>query len=169
MKALLVGTTQPYGQDTGAALPDPSADGSGLLDVSAAMSAAAPSTSGGGILPGGLPGGTIIGATPQAAERLPRANRGLRPADAFARALLPLLYGTPLYWKDPTLGGIPWQTLTWDSVAWDSVAWDNFAWDSVAWDSIAWDSVAWDSIAWDSVAWDSIAWDSIAWDSFRLD
>ena len=168
VKAVLMGTTQPYGQDTGVALPDPSADGTGLLDVSAAMNMAAPSTSGGGVLPGVLPGGTVTGTT-STSNPLPRADRGLRPADGFARSLFPVLYGTPLRWKDLTLGGISWQTLTWDSVAWDSVAWDNFDWDSVAWDSVAWDSVAWDSVAWDSVAWDSIAWDSIAWDSFTLD
>ena len=169
VKALLVQATQPYGQNSGLALPDPSADGSGLIDVSAAMNAAAPSASGGGILPSGLPGGTITGTTSLAAQELPRANRALRPADAFARALLPVLYQTPLRWKDPALGGISWPTLTWDSVAWDSIAWDNFDWDSIAWDSINWDSVAWDSVAWDSIAWDSIAWDSVAWDSINWD
>ena len=163
VKSLLVRTTQPYGPDGGAALPDPLADGSGLLDIAAAMSAAGSTTTGGGI----LPVGGILSTTNH--EDLPRANRGLRPANALARSLYPALYGIPLRWKDLSLDGIAWQTLTWDSVAWDSIAWDNFDWDSVAWDSIAWDSVAWDSIAWDSVAWDSIAWDSIAWDAVRLD
>src|SRR3989442_6306631 len=36
VKALLVGTTQPYGEDSGQVLPDPIADGSGLLDANAA-------------------------------------------------------------------------------------------------------------------------------------
>ena len=139
LKALLVATAQPYG--TGAGLPDPSADGSGLLDAAAANQASAPAA----------------------------ANSGLRPADGFARALYPVLYGSPLRWKDPTLGGILWDLLTWDTLTWNSVAWDNFDWDSVAWDSVAWDSVAWDSVAWDSVAWDSVAWDSVAWDSYTLD
>jgi hypothetical protein len=97
------------------------------------------------------------------------ANIGLRPAATFARAMFPVLYRSPMRWKNPTLGGIDRLLLTWDSVVWDSVAWDNFDWDSVAWDSAAWNSVAWDSVAWDSVAWDSVAWDSVAWDSFRLD
>jgi serine protease AprX len=199
VKSLLMRTTQPYGPAGGPPLPDPRAGGTGLLDVSAAVGAsAAPAPSSallagiglGGLDPtapataalpiagiglGGLdPTAPATAALPTTApwpvQGLPRANSGLRPADGFARALLPVLYGkVPLYWKDPTLGGIPWQTLTWGSVAWDSVAWDNFAWDSVAWDSVAWDSVAWDSVAWDSVAWDSIAWDSIAWDAFNLD
>jgi len=150
VKALLVGTTQSYGWDSGQALPDPIADGSGLLNAYAAVNAApAP--------------------TPVPGEALACDNRALRPADGFARALFPVLYGSPLYWKDPTLGGIDWQTLTWDSVLWDSTAWDNFAWDSVLWDSVLWDSVLWDSVLWDSIAWDSVAWDSIAWDSFTLD
>ena len=160
VKALLVGATQPYGQDSGVSLPDPIADGSGLLDVRSAIQSDAGTSSGSvanTVLANGLDGVQA------------RANRGLRPADAFARALLPALRGLPLRWKDPTLGGILWGSLTWDSVAWDSVAWDNFEWDSVAWDSVAWDSVAWDSVAWDSVAWDSVAWDSIAWDSVAWD
>ena len=169
VKALLVGTTQPYGQDSGQVLPDPIADGSGLLDAYAAVSAASPPAPTGGFVLGGLGLGGLLGSAPPPVAPLACANRALRPADGFARALFPVLYGSPLHWKDPTLGGIDWQTLTWDSVVWDSIAWDNFAWDSVLWDSIAWDSVLWDSIAWDSVLWDSVAWDSIAWDSFTLD
>jgi serine protease AprX len=172
VKSLLVRTTQPYGQDSGQVLPDPIATGSGLLDAYAAVNAApTPAAPAGGFGPGGLglmPGGLVASAL-QPVAPVACANRALRPADGFARALFPVLYGSPLYWKDPTLGGINWQTLTWDSVAWDSVAWDNFNWDSVEWDSVAWDSVVWDSVAWDSVAWDSVAWDSVAWDSFTLD
>jgi serine protease AprX len=141
VKALLVTTTQSYGSESGQVLPDPSADGSGLLDAYGA----------------------------QRASAFARANGGLRPSDAFARAMYPVLYGSPLRWKNALLGGILWNLLTWDTLAWNSVAWDNFDWDSVAWDSVAWDSVAWDSVAWDSVAWDSVAWDSVAWDAYTLD
>jgi serine protease AprX len=150
VKALLVRTTQEYGTQQlrnqfGRAPADPRADGSGLLDAKAAD---------------------------REAERRrmpPSANGSLRPADGFARALYPVLYGSPLRWKNPLLGGILWNLLTWETLTWNSVAWDNFAWDSVAWDSVAWDSVAWDSVAWDSVAWDSVAWDSVAWDTYTLD
>jgi serine protease AprX len=166
VKALLVGTTQPYGQESGQVLPDPIADGSGLLDANAAALAApcdaAPISS--GLLSGGLLAGVL-----KKVVTVPCANKGLRPADGFARALYPVLLGSPLNWTNPFLGGSPWFLLTWDTLVWNSVAWDNFAWDSVAWDSVAWDSVAWDSIAWDSIAWDSVAWDSVAWDSFTLD
>ena len=120
VKTLLVSTTQRYGPQSGQGLPDPIADGSGLLDSYGAIAAAL--------------------GTPS----VPSANRALRPADGFARALYPVLYGSPLYWKNPTLGGIDWLALTWNSVAWDSVAWDNFNWDAVAWDAVAWDAVAWD-------------------------
>src|SRR5207253_9549937 len=66
IKALLAGTTQKYG-GTANGLPDPIADGRGLLNVKAADQTPAP--------------------TP--------ANSGLRPADGFARALYPVLYGSP--------------------------------------------------------------------------
>ena len=145
VKALLTGNTQQFGQYGQTGLPDPSADGSGMLDARAADRAL------------------------QRSLFVPSANGGLRPTDGFARALYPVLYGSPLRWKNPLLGGILWNLLTWDTLVWNSVAWDNFNWDSVAWDSVAWDSVAWDSVAWDSVAWDSVAWDSVAWDSYTLD
>jgi len=163
IKALLVRNTQPYGWDSGQALPDPIADGRGLLDANAAEIAAQNTGTNNNVQSGFLGGvlQTVVSST--------RANKGLRPADGFARALYPVLFGSPLRWKDPFLGGIPWFLLTWDTLVWNSVAWDNFAWDSVAWDSVAWDSVAWDSVAWDSVVWDSVAWDSIAWDAFTLD
>jgi serine protease AprX len=167
VKALLVATAQSYGQESGST-HEPLADGSGLLDVSAAMSVAAPPPQSSDLATGEIVT-TALPSAQQTLEGLPRANRALRPANAFARALFPALHGTPLRWIDPSLGGIAWSALTWESVAWDSVAWDNFSWDSVAWDSVAWDSVAWDSVAWDSVAWDSVAWDSVAWDSSALD
>ena len=167
VKALVVGTTQPFGQDSGTALPDPAAGGTGLLDALAAVQAQA---SGGTGATATLPGTTLATGL---------ANRGLRPADTFARAMFRVLYGSPLLWKNQTLGGLAWGSASWgsiawdnsgwDSIAWDSIAWDNYDWDSIAWDSIAWDSVAWDSIAWDSIAWDSIAWDSIAWDANNFD
>jgi serine protease AprX len=166
VKSLLMKSAKRYGQDA-APPPDPAADGNGLLDVATALKSAAGPTSSTNSLDGLAP--AALQSAPPLLEELPLGNRGLRPAYAFARALYPVLYGQPLHWIDPLLGGIPWGALTWESVAWDSVAWDNFAWDSVAWDSVAWDSVAWDSVAWDSVAWDSVAWDSVAWDSYTLE
>ena len=161
VKALLVGTTQQYGADSGQVLPDPIADGSGLLNAYAAVNASPPGAP--------APSGGLLFGTLQAVVSVACVNQGLRPADGFARALYPVLFGSPLQWQDPLFGGIFWPLLTWDTLVWNSVAWDNFAWDSVAWDSVAWDSIAWDSIAWDSIAWDSVAWDSIAWDAFTLD
>ena len=151
VKALLVGTTQPYGEDSGQVLPDPIADGSGLLDAYAAVNTA----------PSGAPapsGGLLFG-TLQSVARVACVNQGLRPADGFARSLYPVLFGSPLNWKDPLAGGIFWPALTWDTLVWDSAAWDNFAWDSVLWDSVAWDSIVWDSVAWDSIAWDAFTLD----------
>jgi serine protease AprX len=175
VKALLVRTTQPYGWNSGQVLPDPIADGSGLLDAYAAVKAARDEeqddtfASGEVVLGALLLPGALLPDALQPVVGLASANNTLRPADGFARATYPVLFGSPLHWKDPALGGIRWDLLTWDTLVWNSVAWDNFNWDSVAWDSVAWDSVAWDSVAWDSVAWDSVAWDSVAWDAYTLD
>src|SRR5438034_3351377 len=60
VKALLVGATQPYGQDSGQVLPDPIADGSGLLDAYAAVSAASPPAPPGGFVLGALGLGGLL-------------------------------------------------------------------------------------------------------------
>src|SRR6266513_1006328 len=144
VKGLLVGTTQPYGAWSGQVLPDPIADGSGLLNAYAATIAVPCNAAPNPVLPGGFLIGPLFSPTP-----VPCANQGLRPADGFARALYPVLFGSPLQWQDPPAGGIFWPLLTWDTLLWNSAAWDNFAWDGVAWDSIAWDSIAWDAFTLD--------------------
>src|SRR5437867_2140479 len=92
VKAILVATAQPYGQDSGSALPDPAADGSGLLDALAAsqreVGPPAPSPVVGGI---GLPSGGQVADSLEA-----RANRGLRPANTVARSLYSVIRGLPL-------------------------------------------------------------------------
>ena len=133
VKAILSGTTQPYGQYGSKSLSNPAAHGSGLINASAAVSS------------------PILGV----------ANQGLRPADAFARALYPLLYGQVLTWQDPNYAGVDWDNLAWDNLAWDNLAWDNLAWDNLAWDNLAWDNLAWDNLVWDNLAWDSFGWDNL--------
>jgi len=121
-------------------------------------------TTGGASGAGLLDAYRVTGASPNG-----KANQGLRPADSFARALYPILYGQPLVWRDPNYHGIAWNTLNWATLTWDNIAWDNIAWDNIAWDNIAWDNIAWDNIAWDNIAWDNIAWDNIAWDNIAWD
>jgi serine protease AprX len=142
VKAILVGKTRPWGSATGGgSLPNPSADGSGLVDALASVYS----------------------------PPLPPANQAQRPANTLARALYPILYGQPLTWKDLHYLGIDWSQLTWTNLAWDNLAWDNLAWDNLAWDNLAWDNLAWDNLAWDNLAWDNLAWDNLAWDSGHLD
>jgi subtilisin family serine protease len=140
VKAILVATVQPYGQESKTPLPDPSADGAGLVDAWTAVKSGS------------------VGL----------ANRDLRPANSFARVLYPALYELPLSWKDPNFAGQDWESYTWENLAWDNLAWDNLAWDNLAWDNLAWDNLAWDNLAWDNLAWDSgpeqsnLAWDALA-------
>jgi serine protease AprX len=140
VKAVLMGTSRPFGQTSGSTPPQGSF-GAGVSDAYLAV------TSG--------PRGS--------------ANRGLRPADATAGSLYSAIYGQPLRWMNGLLGGLLWNLLTWDNLAWDNIAWDNLAWDNIAWDNLAWDNIAWDNLAWDNLAWDNLAWDNIAWDSQPLD
>ncbi|HEY3107654.1 MAG TPA: S8 family peptidase, partial [Chloroflexota bacterium] len=134
VKAILDATTQPYGR---LALPDPSADGSGLLDAYAAALSA-----------------------PRGA-----ANQGLRPAGPAARALYPVLYGQHLVWRDPLRGGVLWSLLTWSTLGWNDGVWDNLNWDCFRWDDGVWDDGVWDDGVWDDGVWDDGVWDDGVWDS----
>jgi subtilisin family serine protease len=137
VKKILVATTQGYGPNGSPVLPNPLADGSGLLNAQAAYLS------------------PVLG----------NANAGLYYADGFARSIYPLIYGQPLVWRDPTYQGLQWGSLTWSSLIWNQLAWDNIAWDNIAWDNFAWDNFAWDNFAWDNFAWDRTAWDNFAWDN----
>src|SRR3989475_8989246 len=76
VKALLVGTTQQYGQASGKGLPDPIADGSGLLDAYAATITAARDTTEpddvlvplvlGALVPSAVVPGALVPSAPQA-------------------------------------------------------------------------------------------------------
>jgi hypothetical protein len=118
-------------------LPDPLADGSGLLDAGAAY----------------------------LSPSLGSANLGLDYADGFARSIYPLIYGRRLVWRDPTYHGIQWNRLTWRTLIWDHLAWDKLAWDKLAWNTIAWNGSHWNTTSWDNIAWDKSAWDKSAWDN----
>jgi serine protease AprX len=105
IKAVLMGTTRSWGSATsGGSLPDPSADGNGLVEALAAV---------------------------YSGPRTP-SNAGQRPANTLARSLYAILYGQPLIWKDPNYKGINWTQLTWATLSWDNLAWDNLAWDNLA-------------------------------------
>jgi serine protease AprX len=111
VKAVLTSTSRPFGQTSGTPAPA-TAIGAGMGDAYAAVTSS---------------------------PRSP-ANRGLRPADATARNLYPVVYGQPLTWKNGLLGGVLWNLLSWTNLGWDNLAWDNLAWDNLAWDNLAWDS-----------------------------
>jgi len=140
VKAALVTTTQQFGQASGSVLPDPAADGAGLVDALAASQVS-----------------------------LSSIEKGRRPSNAFARAVYPALYGQRLVWKDPHYLGIDWNSLDWETLVWNNAAWDNVAWDAFQWSNAAWDNAAWDNAAWDNAAWDNAAWDTTTWSNLALD
>jgi serine protease AprX len=140
VKSVLTGTTRAFGQTSGVTAARATI-GAGLIDANAAATSS-------------LRAG---------------ANRGLQPTDVVASTLYPAIYGQPLHWKNPLLGGLLWTLLGWTTLDWNNLAWDNLAWDTIAWNNLAWDNLAWDNLAWDATRWNNLAWDNLAWDSQRLD
>jgi subtilisin family serine protease len=139
VKAILIATAQLYGQGTQGGPASPDAYIYPLVDAYAAVNA------------------RVQGV----------ANQGLRPSDGFARVVYPILYGQPLTWKDPTLGGTNWDNLIWDNLIWDNLIWDNLIWDGFNWDNLIWDNLIWDNLIWDNLIWDNLIWDNLIWDSLR--
>ncbi len=87
------------------------------------------------------------------------ANRGITPADSFARATYPILKGIPLasLWRDPNYKGINWSNITWDNITWDRTTWENITWDNITWDNITWSNITWDNITWSNITWDTVS------------
>jgi len=143
VKAILQGTTQPFGQKTA---PAPlGSTGTGLLNAYSATNSSLRTF----------------------------ANQGLRPADGLDRTLYPIVYGQPLAWINPSFLGMNWAAQTWQTLVWSTPAWDNYVWDNVAWETIAWDNIVWDQTSWDNIVWDNIVWDAdwdnIVWDTLGFD
>jgi serine protease AprX len=104
VKAILTGTTQPYGGAS--ALPNPSADGAGLLDVYAAATSA--------------PRGD--------------ANQGISPAPTASGVLGALRSVTSLLGSVTSGDGV-WDDGVWDDGVWDDGVWDRAGWDDGVWDA----------------------------------
>jgi serine protease AprX len=92
-----------------------------------------------------------------------RTNHGLTPSDDFARDILPLVRGAPLFWRWLNYGGINWSNISWDNISWDRTTWENLVWENISWDNISWDTDAtWDNISWDTADWDAAEADNAA-------
>lgn len=92
-----------------------------------------------------------------------RTNLGLTPSDDFARDILPLVRGAPLFWRWLTYAGINWSNISWDNISWDRTTWENLIWENISWDNISWDTDAtWDNISWDATTWDAAEADTAA-------
>jgi len=90
VKAILVGTTQPYGPPVARRCPIPPLMGSGLLNAQAAVF-----------------------------ERATRVGQyGLDAVQCLCAHGVPALFGKPLVWRNPNYKGIAWNTLTWATLSW---------------------------------------------------
>ena len=102
-------------------------------------------------------------------RRSPSVNRALRPADAFARALFPVLYrfAAPLEGSDARRHRL--AALTWDErgVGRCGVGQLRLGRSGVGWRGVGRRGVGRRGM--DAGAWNAVARDAVAWDSFTLD
>ncbi|HLZ47181.1 MAG TPA: S8 family peptidase [Candidatus Limnocylindria bacterium] len=105
-----------------------SAQGAGVVDAFAALTASAPWT----------------GYTQYPAST------------AFAEQVYAKLRGQPLVWRDLTFHGgvdsrgIPWSDITWDDITWDDITWEDLTWEAFDWLDITWEDITWEDITWET-------------------
>ena len=154
VKHLLIGTAHPLsGQSE-------DAQGSGMVDVAAAVAAPTPdpaeatqrwtrSVGSGTVERARGTAGTLV--------NLVRGSIGDHGVESFAQTNDPLSVVAATAAAAQRLTS-PAAVRSWDGMPWDGNAWDGNAWDGNAWDGNAWDGNAWDGNAWDGNSWDGHGW-----------
>ena len=160
VKALLTTSARPL---TG----DARAEGSGLLDVNGASTAAVPlgSTQ---AFPPAVGTGSLEGARGPlhvwANGNLVTGERDTR-GYAVSTSALAALQADRRAWSSQNWGGQNWASQNWSSQNWSSQNWSSQNWSSQNWSSQNWSSQNWWSQNWSSQNWSSQNWSSQNWSS----
>jgi serine protease AprX len=143
VKGILKGTASPLASALA------SAQGSGRVQLSAALDAAAPTTT-----------QTFAGSGMGSLE----ASRGGRnvQTDCGNNGTIDLIQGEIDVYCQPWDPG-PWTGGAWTGGAWTGGAWTGGAWTEATWTGGAWTGGAWTGGAWTGGAWTGGAWTGGAW------
>ena len=133
VKALLTSTASP--------IPNHGryAQGSGRLQLEAALSAPAPT----------------------AVQPITASGLGSIDASRGGMRVLATCGGAPVEIR----GEIDVRCQPWDGPRWTSSRWTGDAWTGVAWKGAEWTGVAWKGVNWSDAVWDGVAWKGGTWTS----
>jgi serine protease AprX len=160
VKRLLMTTAQPL---PGA---DPTARGTGLIDVAAAGLAPRPYATQSATRSTGL--GTLEGA--RGSNHVGDDGVDLvGEQDIFGKSWVPSVWAAAssagTAWSGGTWNGSDWAGTCWCDTSWSSATWSSRSWSSRSWSGSDWSSRSWSSRSWSSRSWSGDGWDSRCWSS----
>lgn len=142
---------------------DPAAQGSGMIDLEAALAAAAPSPSA-----AAQPFAPALGT-----GSLDAARGTMRVAgeDGVVLEGEQDIFGTPwdgktwseLAWESKTWSGGEWLGKTWSGKTWSGSSWAGKTWSDAIWDGKTWSGKTWSSENWSGKTWSGKTWSGESW------
>jgi serine protease AprX len=162
---------------TGSARQLPSADaiaqGSGLIDLSAASAAATPNAV------QTWPRSTGTGSLDQArgtaiVKHNGKELRGEQTftgkkwnAGQFSQALRTAVASkTPLSglsWSGLSWSGLSWSGLSWSGLSWSGLSWSGLSWSGLSWSGLSWSGLSWSGLSWSGLSWSGLSWSGLSW------
>jgi serine protease AprX len=152
---------------TGSARQLPSADaiaqGSGLIDLSAASAAATPNavqtwprSTGTGSLDKAR-GSAIVEHNGQELRGEQTFTGKKWNAQAFSKGIR-----TAVASKAP-LSGLSWSGLSWSGLSWSGLSWSGLSWSGLSWSGLSWSGLSWSGLSWSGLSWSGLSWSGISW------
>ncbi|MEA2476021.1 MAG: serine protease AprX, partial [Actinomycetota bacterium] len=126
----------------------PTAQGFGVIDVAAALSAPVP---------------------PTCTQTFPFATGtgSLEAARGSVHVVSP--DGTPLVGEVDIFGnswsGNSWSSNSWSGVSWSGGMWNGNSWSGNSWSGNSWSGVSWSGVSWSGNSWSGNSWSSNSWSS----
>ncbi len=48
-------------------------------------------------------------------------------------------------------------------VSWSGVSWSGVSWSGVSWSGVSWSGVSWSGVSWSGVSWSGVSWSGVSW------
>jgi serine protease AprX len=61
------------------------------------------------------------------------------------------------------LSGIGWSGIGWSGIGWSGIGWSGIGWSGIGWSGIGWSGIGWSGIGWSGIGWSGIGWSGIGW------
>jgi hypothetical protein len=74
----------------------------------------------------------------------------------------------PVQWTGGSWSGSGWSTSTWSGIKWSGIKWSSPSWTGAEWSDPAWTGIKWSGIKWSATGeWSGIKWSGIKWSGIK--